>query len=63
MLNDDKTLFAIFGTPQDFAKLGQLQMEVGESVVVLSKEVKNLGAIFDKHLNFMSHIMAISKSA
>ncbi len=63
MLNDDKTLFDIFGTPQQCAKLGRLQMEVGESVVGLSKEVKNLGVIFDQHLNFKSHIMAISKGA
>ncbi len=33
MLNDDKTLFAIFGTPQKCAKLGLSQMEVGEIVV------------------------------
>ncbi len=48
MLNDDRTFFAIFGTPQQCAKLGPLQMEVGESVVGLSKEVKNLGVIFDQ---------------
>ncbi len=63
MLNDDKTLFAIFGTPQQCAKLGPRQMEVGESVVGLSKEVKNLGVIFYQHLNFKSLIMAISKGA
>ncbi len=38
-------------------------MEVGESVVGLSKEVKNLGFIFDQHLNFKPHIMAISNTA
>ncbi len=38
-------------------------MEVGKSVVGLCKEVKNLGVIFDQHLNFKSHIMAISKGA
>ncbi len=63
MLNDDKTLFAIFVTPQQCAKLGPFQIEVGENVVGLSKEVKNLGVIFDQHLNFKSHIMAISKGA
>ncbi len=63
MLNDDKTLFAIFGTPQQCVKLGPLKMEVGECVVGLSKEVKNLGVIFDQHLNFKPHIMAISKGA
>ncbi len=28
MLNDDKTRFAIFGTPQQCAELGPLQMEI-----------------------------------
>ncbi len=60
MLNDDKTPFAIFDTPQQCAKLGPLQMEGGESIVGLNMEVKNLGVIFDQNLNFKSHIMAIS---
>ncbi len=38
-------------------------MEVGESVVGLSKEVKNLEVIFDQHLNLKSHTMAISLGA
>ncbi len=38
-------------------------MEVGEIVVGLSKEEEHLGVIFDQHLNFKSHIMAISKGA
>ncbi len=38
-------------------------MAVGESVVGLSKEVKNLGVIFDQHLNFKYNIMTISKGA
>ncbi len=33
------------------------------SVVGQSKEENNLGVIFDKHLNFKSHIMTISKVA
>ncbi len=61
MLNDDKTLFAICGTIQPCAKLGPLQMEVGESVVGLSKEVKTLGVIFDQQHKF--HIMALSIGA
>ncbi len=61
MLNGDKTLFTTFGTLQQCAKLGQ--MEVGERVVDLSKEVKHLGVTFDQHLIFKSHIMAISKGA
>ncbi len=63
MLNDDKTLFDICGTLQQCAKLGPLQMEVGKSVVGLSKEVKILRVIFDQHLNVKSHIMAINKGA
>ncbi len=63
MLNDDKALFTIFGSTQQCANLRPLQVEVGESVVGLSKEVKSVGVIFDQYLNFKSHIMAISKGA
>ncbi len=40
-----RLFFAIFGPPQQCAKLGLLQMEVGESVVGLSTEVKNQGVL------------------
>ncbi len=62
MLHDDKTIFTFFDTPQQFAKLGPLQMEVGENVVGLSEEMKHLGVIFDQHLKYNSDIMTISKA-
>ena len=38
-------------------------MEVGDSVVTLSKEVKNLGVIFDQSLTYRSYTMAVSRGA
>ena len=55
-LNKDKTLFTVFGTPQQLAKLGPLQFEIGGSTIILSSEVKNLGVMFDQNLNFKSHV-------
>ena len=62
-LNDSKTLFTIFGTPQQLAKLQPVQLEIGDCIVSLSKEVKNLGVIMDQNLNYKSHVTAVSKSA
>jgi len=63
MLNDDKTMFTIFGTPQQLAKLGPIQFEVGGCTISVNKEVKNLGVIFDQNLNFRSHVSAVSRRA
>jgi hypothetical protein len=62
-LNGDKTLFTVFGTPQQLNKLGPLQFEIGGNTIVLSSEVKNLGVIFDQNLNFKSHVSAVSRGA
>ncbi len=41
----------------------KLQIEVEESILGLTKEVKNLRVVFYQHLNFKCHIMPINKGA
>ena len=63
-LNESKTLFTIFGTPQQLAKLGPVKLDLGNDCIIeISKEVKNLGVIFDQSLTFKSQVASVSKTA
>ena len=51
-INDSKTVFIIFRSPQAKQDLSGLSVSVGDSVIAQSSKERDLGEIFDQFLNF-----------
>ena len=58
-INNSKTEFIVFRSPQLRCDLSSLSVNVGESQITHSLKVIDLGIIFDQFLNFDNHITAI----
>ena len=61
-INDSKTEFIVFRSPQLRCDLSGLSVNVGESQIMQSLKVRDLGVTFDQFLNFDDHITAICRS-
>ena len=61
-INDLKTEFIVFRSPQVKCDLSGVSVNVGESMITQSSKVRDLGVIFNKFLNFDDHITAICRS-
>ena len=61
-INDSKTEFIVFRSPQRKCDLSGLSVNVGESMITQSSKVRDLGVIFDQFLNLDDHITAICRS-
>ena len=61
-INDSKTEFIVFRSPQLKCDLSGLSVNVGESQITQSLKVRDLGVTFDQFLNFDEHITAICRS-
>ena len=61
-INDSKTKFIVFRSPQLNCDLSGLSVNHGESMITQSSKVKDLGVIFDQFLKFDDHITAICRS-
>ena len=61
-INDWKTEFIVFRSPQLRCDLSGLSVNVGESQITQSLKVRDLGVICDQFLNFDDHITAICRS-
>ncbi|KXJ18896.1 putative RNA-directed DNA polymerase from transposon X-element [Exaiptasia diaphana] len=56
MLNDSKTEFLIIGSRQQLAKISMGSVQVGDSEIVSTSSVRNLGAWFDKNMSMDAHV-------
>ena len=61
-INDSETEFIVFRSPQLRCDLSGLSVNVGESQILESLKVRDLGVTFDQFLNFDDHITAICRS-
>ena len=61
-INDSKTEFIVFRSPQLRCDLSGLSVNVGESQITQSLKVRDLGVTFDQILNFDDHITAICRN-
>ena len=61
-INDSKTEFIVFRSPQLRCDLSGLSVNVGESQIMQSLKVRDLGVTFNQFLNFDDHITAICRS-
>ena len=63
LLNDEKTEFLIVGTRQQLSKVSIPSITVGNSVVMRSSVVKNLGVFIDDKPSMNSHINKICNTS
>ena len=64
MINDKKTEFMLIGTKAQLAKVKNITLTIGESVILPSEEpIRNLGGWFDCTFNLNYHISKICRSA
>ena len=61
--NGTKTDLLMCGTRQQLLKLEDPSIDMGSCTVYPSKQVRNLGVIFDEHMSLKSHVGGISKAA
>ena len=61
-LNDSKTEFMILGSERNIAKVSEQSLSVGDSVVLPSRTVRNIGAMLDRAMTMEVHINATIKS-
>ena len=55
-LNEKKTEFIIFGSKTDISKVTEWTVTVGDSVILPSKSVRNIGARMDTEFSLNDHI-------
>ena len=60
-LNDDKTEFLVISSP--YHDQPKLSFNLGQVNISASTSCRNLGVIFDSHLNFKSHISVVCKNS
>lgn len=61
-LNNEKTEFFIAGTYQSLQKLPKLQLTVGESIIEPSRNIRNLGIVFDENMTMGKQINSLISS-
>ena len=64
-INDSKTEFMVFRSPQAKQDMSNLAVSVGDSVIAQSSglySVRDLGVIFDQFLNFCDYISSVCRS-
>ena len=55
MINDLKAQFIVIVSPQQEEKFTIPDIRAGDSLIPLTNQVRNLGVVFDKHLNVRTH--------
>ena len=63
MLNNNKTEFFIAGSRQSIQRLPPVQLQVGDSTIMPSCHIRNLGVMFDTHMTMSKQVSAIVSSA
>ena len=60
-LNDDKTEFLIIGSKNNLSHLTNKNLTIGNTEIIATDSVRNLGVIFDKTLGLDQHINNVRK--
>ena len=63
LINDSKTEFMIIGSKHLLSKLENIELRVGNSIILPGDSVKNLGVIFDNCLSFENQIQHVTKKS
>ena len=62
-INDSKTEFLVLTSSFFKQQFNELQINVGNTQIKPTASERNLGVIFDSHLNLESHIYNVCRSA
>ena len=62
-MNEEKTEFIIFGSPQQLQKITIPFIKIGNNEIPPVSQVRNLGVIFDSSMSFKPHISSIVRSS
>ena len=61
-INDSKTEFIVFRSPQAKQDFSSLSISVGDSLILQSSKVRDLGVIIDQSLSFGDYISGVCRS-
>ena len=61
-VNDFKTEIIVFRSPQAKQDVSSLSISVGDSIILQSSKVRDLGVIFDQSLSFDDYISGVCRS-
>ena len=61
-MNDSKTEFIVFRSPQAKQDFSSLSITVGDSIILQSSKVRDLGVIFDQSHSFDDYISGVWRS-
>ena len=62
-LNTNKTELLVIGTPGHLNKVPAFNVNIGDDCVEVSKQIKNLGVVFDRNMNMQTHIREVARNA
>jgi hypothetical protein len=62
-MNDDKTEFVIMCSPHYLNTFKDLTINIGDTTIKAAEKARNLGVIFDAHLDMKKHVVMVCKSA
>ena len=63
-INDDKTEFLVIASANGHSKISSdNKLKVGNALIPPSSSARNLGVIFDDHMNMEDHVTSVCKSA
>jgi len=62
-MNDDKTEFVIMCSPHYLNTFKELTIKIGDTTINAAKKARNLGVIFDAHLDMKKHVTSVCQSA
>lgn len=62
-MNDDKTEFLVLCSPYFLPTFKDLTITIGDSVIKAAGSARNLGVMFDSHLNMKKHVSSVCRSA
>ncbi|XP_072022019.1 uncharacterized protein [Amphiura filiformis] len=61
-LNNDKTEFFIASSPHNSRFINNVSLKIGDSTILPSKSVRNLGSFFDTNMSMTTHITNLCKT-
>ena len=61
-LNDEKTELLVIASPRLQSKLTVNSITIGESIIQPSTKARNLGVIFDYHMDMEVHVTALTRA-
>ncbi|XP_071795635.1 uncharacterized protein [Asterias amurensis] len=62
-LNTNKTELLVIGTPGHLNKVPAFNLNIGDDCVEVSKQIKNLGVVFDRNMKMQTHIREVARNA